>query len=45
MTEQEPCAHCGADADNGEGYNGFCGDCADRIENGEVLEGTDEDDT
>ena len=36
--EQNSCAHCGESYNaGGDGYNGFCPDCADRIENGEDL--------
>jgi len=31
--DAELCANCGQQADNGEGYNGLCGSCADRLEN------------
>lgn len=31
--EAELCVQCGQPADNGEGYNGLCGSCADRLEN------------
>ncbi len=30
--EEERCSQCGADLGNGEGYDGRCGDCADRME-------------
>lgn len=38
--EQELCYHCGADTDDGEGFDGLCGDCADQNsdEEGEALE-------
>ena len=31
--DAELCASCGQLADNGEGYDGLCGSCADRLEN------------
>lgn len=31
--EAELCVNCGQPADNGEGYDGLCGSCADRLEN------------
>ena len=34
------CRHCG-ECSIGDGHDGFCGDCADRIENGEELADTD----
>lgn len=30
--DDDVCGNCGADLDDGEGYNGLCGDCADREE-------------
>lgn len=34
MIEDETCEECGANLtdDEGEGYDGLCGDCADRAE-------------
>jgi NMD protein affecting ribosome stability and mRNA decay len=31
--EVDACSECGQPADNGEGWNGLCGSCADRMEN------------
>lgn len=31
--EADNCLECGQPADNGEGWNGLCGSCADRMEN------------
>ena len=31
--EDTHCRSCGASSDNGEGYDGLCGNCADRVEN------------
>jgi hypothetical protein len=30
--DDDGCMWCGEPNDNGEGYDGFCGNCADRIE-------------
>jgi hypothetical protein len=31
--EADMCSECGQPADNGEGWDGLCGSCADRVEN------------
>lgn len=31
--DEDLCSRCGASLDNGEGYDGLCGNCADRAEN------------
>ena len=36
--ERELCYHCGADTDDGEGFDGLCGDCADRSSDDEGFE-------
>lgn len=30
--DEDECVHCGESLDDGEGYDGYCGNCADRIE-------------
>lgn len=30
--DEDECYHCGESLDDGNGYDGYCGDCADRIE-------------
>ena len=30
--EYPPCVECGGTNNDGEGYDGLCGDCADRAE-------------
>lgn len=30
--DEDQCSECGADLDDGEGYDGRCGSCADRVE-------------
>jgi NMD protein affecting ribosome stability and mRNA decay len=32
------CSQCGQPTDNGEGYDGLCGSCADRLENAREKE-------
>lgn len=31
--EETHCRSCGSSSDDGEGYDGLCGNCADRVEN------------
>ena len=31
--EETHCRSCGEPSDDGEGYDGLCGNCADRVEN------------
>lgn len=40
LCEECDCSHCGASLDDGEGFDGYCGNCADILESGNYWDGS-----
>lgn len=41
--EEESCTHCGESLDDGQGFDGYCGTCADILESHDYWDGGDQD--